>query len=87
MQGLCSISAHFWAPQKAGMRQPILILCPLLGTPENAGVMRHFHPLSGAQEGRGEAANSDFVTFVGDPRESRGYVAFRPTFGRPRRQG
>ena len=34
MQGLCSISAHLWAPQKAGLRQPILILSPpFLGSP------------------------------------------------------
>ena len=39
MQGLYSISAHFWALEKAGVRQPILILFFLLGTPENAGVM------------------------------------------------
>ena len=34
----------------------------------------------------GEAANSDFVPFVGDPRECNGYVAFPPSFGPPRRQ-
>ena len=38
MEGLCSISALFRAPKKAGVRQPILILSPLSGTPENAGV-------------------------------------------------
>ena len=32
MQGLCRISAHLWAPEKAGVRQPILILSILLGT-------------------------------------------------------
>ena len=65
MQGLRSTSALFWAPQKAGVRQPILILSPLLGTPENAGVTWHFRPLLGLQEGKDEAANSDFVPFVG----------------------
>ena len=64
-----------------------LILSPLLGTPENAGVMSHFHPLSGPQEGKGEATNSDFVSFDGDPQECTGYVAFPPTFGPLRRQG
>ena len=29
MQGLRSIPAHLWAPEKAGVRQPILILSPL----------------------------------------------------------
>ena len=39
MQGLCTFSALFWAPKKVGIRQPILILSPFLGTPEIAGVM------------------------------------------------
>ena len=39
MQGLRSISALLWAPDKVGVRQPLLILPPLLGTPENAGVI------------------------------------------------
>ena len=37
MQGLHSNSAHLWAPEKARVRQPILILSPMLGTPENTG--------------------------------------------------
>ena len=31
MQGLCSTSALLWAPEKAGVRQPLLILLPLFG--------------------------------------------------------
>ena len=27
-----------WTPEKAGVRHPLLILSPLMGTPENAGV-------------------------------------------------
>ena len=46
------------------MRQPILILSAWLGTPENAGVTLQFRPHVGHREGRGEAVNSDFVTFV-----------------------
>ena len=38
MQGLCSTSAHLWAPEKAGVRQPLLILSPCLGIPGNVGV-------------------------------------------------
>ena len=40
MQGLRRNSAIFWAPKKAGLRQPILIFSPrlVLGTLENAGV-------------------------------------------------
>ena len=40
MQGLRSNFTHFWALEKAWVRQPILNLSlPLaLGTPENAGV-------------------------------------------------
>ena len=59
MQGLCSISAHFWALEKARGRQPILILFPLLGTPENIGVMWHFCPLVRPHKGRGEATKSN----------------------------
>ena len=64
MQGLCSTSALFWAPEKAGVRPPILILSPLLGTPESARVTQHFRPLLGPREGTGEAATSDFVPFL-----------------------
>ena len=39
MQGLRSNSAHSLAPEKAGVMWPLLILSPLLGTPENARVM------------------------------------------------
>ena len=39
MKGLHSNFVLFWAPEKARVRQPILIVPPLLGTPENAGVM------------------------------------------------
>ena len=38
MQGLGSISAHLWAPKKARVRLSILIVSPLLETPENAMV-------------------------------------------------
>ena len=40
MQGSCGNSAHLWAPEKAGVRQTLLIFSPrlALGTPENAGV-------------------------------------------------
>ena len=38
MQGLRSTSAHLWAPEKVGVRQPLLILSPYVGTPENEGV-------------------------------------------------
>ena len=40
MQVLRSDSALFWAPEKARMRQPVLISSPCLalGSPENAGV-------------------------------------------------
>ena len=36
-RGLCSTSALFWAPEKAGVRRLFLILAHLLGSPENAG--------------------------------------------------
>ena len=40
MQGLRSNSALFWAPEKARVRWPLLILSPrlALGIPENVGV-------------------------------------------------
>ena len=33
MQGLCSISANLWAPQKARLTQPILILSSFIWGP------------------------------------------------------
>ena len=65
MQGLYSNSALFWAPEKAGLRQPLLIFSPLLGTPENAGVMLQLRPFLGPQEGMGEVATSDFLPALG----------------------
>ena len=38
MQGLRSTSALLWAPEKAGVRQPLLILSPLLGPPRMQGL-------------------------------------------------
>ena len=87
MQGLRSNSAHLWTPEKEGVRLPILILSPCLGTPQNARVMQHFRPLAGPREGRGEVANSYFVPLFGDPRECRGCVAIPPACGPRRRQG
>ena len=55
--------------ENAGVRQSLLLFSPLLVTPRNAGVAWQFQPLLGPREGRGEAATSDFVPFVGDPRE------------------
>ena len=40
MQGLHSIFALFWAIEKAGVRQPLVILSPLLGTPVNDGTYK-----------------------------------------------
>ena len=34
MQGLRSFSARIWAPEKATVRQPLLIVSPLMETPE-----------------------------------------------------
>ena len=41
-----------------------MILSPVLGIPENAGVMLQFRPLLGRGEGRGDVATSDFVPFA-----------------------
>ena len=38
-QGFRSHFAHLWAPEKAGVMLPLLILSSLLGTPENTGVI------------------------------------------------
>ena len=71
MQGLCSICARFWAPEKAGV---------------SGEVMQHIRLILGPREGTAEAANSDFAPFVGHPCACRGYVAFVPTLGPRRRQ-
>ena len=44
MQGLHSNSALFWAPEKAGVRQPLLIFSPCLalGTPRRQGLGSNF---------------------------------------------
>ena len=38
-QGLCSHSALFWAPEKGGVRQPILILSPYWGPLQDKGYL------------------------------------------------
>ena len=63
------------------MRQAILILSPLLGTPKNAGVMLHIRPLLGPREGRGEAGNSDFVPSLGTPENAGVILHFCPFLG------
>ena len=77
------MSPSFWSLEKAEVRQPLLILSPCLGIPENAGVTYQFRPLFSSHEGKGEAATSDFVLLFGDPREPRGYIAPVPSLGPP----
>ena len=36
VQGLRSTSAHLWAPEKARVRQPLVILSPCLGDPQES---------------------------------------------------
>ena len=81
-----SNSAHLWAPKKTGVMAPVLILSPVLRTPENAGVTSQFRPFVRSQEGRGDVV-FEFAPFSGDPRECRGCVAIPPIWGPPRRQG
>ena len=91
MQRLHSNPAPFWAPEKVGVRLPLLIFssCLALGTPENARVTLQSCPLLGPKAGRGEIGTSDFlpVLGVGDPQECMGYIAIPPPFGPPGRQG
>ena len=75
MHGLGSNPALFWAHEKAELRQPILILSRawrwgvrrMLGLGSDSALF--FHP----QDGRGGAANSNFVPAlgVGESRECR----------------
>ena len=50
MEGLHSTSTAFWATEKAKVRQPSLVLYPLLEIAKNARVS-----LVGLREGKGEA--------------------------------
>ena len=84
MLWLCRNSVLFWAPEKARVRQPLLSVSPLLGTPENAGVMPQFRPLLGPGEGRGGGvATCDCVPFVGDPRRMEGLCSNSVLFWGP----
>ena len=68
MQGLCSNSPLFWAAEKARVRRPLLSVSPLLGIPENAGVMPQFRPLLGPGEGRGGVSPNVIVSpLLGNP--------------------
>ena len=88
MQWVCSSAPpHGGPPENAGVREPLLILSPLLGIPENAGVTEQFHPLAGLREGKDAVATSEFAPFVGDSRECRGCVAVPPHGGPPENAG
>ena len=87
MQGLHSKSALFWAFEKTCVRQRLLLLSPCPGTRENSLVTYQFCPLSGPQEGRGEAATSDVFPLFGEAGECNGNIAILPSFGPPRRWG
>ena len=54
-------------PRGLCMSTPLLILSPLLGTPDNEGVTHQFRSLVGPQEGKGDPATADFVPFSGNP--------------------
>ena len=59
----------FGPPEAAAVSRPVVVLTPLLGIPDHAGVTRHFRPLLAPQEGRREVATSDFVPLCcGSPR-------------------
>ena len=80
MQGFCNNSALFWAPEKAGVRQPLLILFPFVGDHrQRRGCVTI--PLLGRREGKGEAASSYVVPFVGDPWVCRAYTTVPPSWG------
>ena len=64
-----------WAPEKAGVRQPLLFL---MGTPENIAAAQHLHPHFGPREGKGEVATFDFVPLFWDTQERKGYVPRPP---------
>ena len=53
MQGLSSTSALFWAPEKAGVRQPFLILSPFVWGPPRMQGLRSTSALLWAPEKAG----------------------------------
>ena len=71
-EGLWCQFGHFWAPEKARVMSPLLILSPFIRD---------------LREGKGDVTPCDFVPFYWGPPEGRGYVAIPPTCGPPRRQG
>ena len=77
MHGLHSNSALFWAPEKAGVRQPFLILSPTLkhrGPPRRWGLCSHGAHLWAA------SAFAPCFEASGTP-DGRFYVATEPTCG------
>ena len=60
---------------------------PFYEGPQHARVMTPFRPLLSPREGRGDGATCDYMFFVGDPPQRKGYIAILSTFGPPRRQG
>ena len=64
-QGCHINGAHYWAPEKARVRQPILNWSPLLGNAENALLTSQFRPLVRLPDGGGEVANSDVSPLLG----------------------
>ena len=90
MQGLPSISPYLWTPEKARVRQELLIFSPCLvpGTLKNAGVAQLFRPLVGLEKA---GVRLPLLTpppaGIGDPGECRDDVAIPPICGPPRRQG
>ena len=88
MQGLRSTSALFWAPEKVGVRQPLLIFFHFVGDPRECRDYVAIPP-SSRPPGKVGVASSNFVHAlgVGDPRECIGYVAIPPSSRPLRSQG
>ena len=68
------------------MKWPILILSPLLGTPENVGVMLRFRPLEGPEEVGVRQLIFNLSLLLGTPEKARVTQQFRPLIG-PREGG
>ena len=79
MQGLCITSTLFWAPKKARVRKPLVILSPLFGDLRECWGYIAIPPSFGPPRRQGEVVTSDFVPLVWGPQNCKVYVAFPPS--------
>ena len=63
----------------------LVILSPIVGTPEIAGVLYPFRPFLGPSKVRAHVATFDFISFCAEPQRAQGLRSRSAPFSGPKK--